>query len=82
MLTQNLGAMAERISGVTEKIEPSSKSSSRKSCSREQIKPRSVSELYEDHTFQSPHRASAAQGSVGTLFTQTFPDTAVTFKPI
>ena len=76
-LTQQLGAMDERISGLAQKIEPSNKTSTRKSRSREQTKRRTISELEDDTAVQLSQGASAVQASAGTLFTQTFPDTAV-----
>ena len=79
-LTQQLGAMDERISGLAQKIEPSNKASTRKSRSRDQTKRRTITELDEDMAVQSSQGTSATQASAGTLFTQTFPDTAVSFR--
>ena len=81
-LKQKLGAMDERICGLAQQIKPSSKTSTCKSRSRDQTKRRTITELDDDNVAQSSQGAPAAQGSARTLFTQTFSDTAVTFKPL
>ena len=81
-LTQQLGAMDERISGLAQKIELSNKTSTRKSCSRDQTKQRTISELDDDIAVQPSQGASATRASAGTLFTQTFPDMAVSFRSV